>query len=53
MSLSRTILWLAIGCTALAITSLLGGSMIWYAGGAHGLDIDGVARADRPPASHD
>ncbi len=49
LSLRRVALWLTIGCTALAITSLLGGSMVWYAGGAHGLDIDGVARlTDRP-----
>ena len=49
LSLRRVALWLTIGCTALAITSLLGGSMVWYAAGAHGLDIDGVARlTDRP-----
>jgi quinoprotein glucose dehydrogenase len=32
----------------------LGGSMIWYLGGAHGLDIDGVAtKIDRPQSTID
>ena len=50
MLIRRPALWLAIGVAALAIVPLLGGSMIWYAGGAHGLDIDGVARLTGRPA---
>ena len=50
LSIRRTALWLTIGCAALAIVPLLGGSMIWYAGGAHGLDIDGAARLIGRPA---
>ena len=54
MSLWRTILWLAIGCAALSIVPLLGGSMFRYVGGAHGLDIDGAAvLTDRPPHTID
>ena len=50
----RTAFWLAIGVAALAILPLLGGSMIWYAGGAHRLDIDGAATlAGRPPHTID
>ena len=45
----RTALRLAIGVAALAVLPLLGGSMIWYAGGARRLDIDGAAgRIGRP-----
>ena len=50
LSIRRTALWLTIGCAALAIVPLLGGSMIWYVGGAHGLDIDGAARLIGRPA---
>ena len=44
-----TALCLAIG-TALVVLPLLGGSMIRYADGARGLDIDGAARRNDRPA---
>lgn len=50
MSTSRKIV-LIVGVLFLITISItiLGGSMIWMLGGAHGLDIDGVARlTDRP-----
>jgi quinoprotein glucose dehydrogenase len=43
---------IAVALGAVALLPFLGGSMIWYIGGAHGLDIDGHAAAtDRPAAS--
>ncbi len=38
----------------IGLMPFLGGSMIWYLGGAHGLDIDGVAtKIDRPQSTID
>ena len=52
LSIRRTALRLTIGCAALAVVPLLGGSMIWYAGDAERvreaedhLSVNGV-RAD-------
>ena len=47
----RRVLLFAIVLAALAaLISVLGGSMIWYLGGAHRLDIDGTAHATARPA---
>ena len=55
MSPARKVLLSAAALIAAVIlVSLLGGSMIWHLGGAHGLDVAGVAsKTARPPDTVD
>ena len=46
----RRLLWLAVGLLLIATPLVLGGSMIWHVGGAHRLDVDGVATLNDRPA---
>ena len=50
-TLGRKLLVLVFGLAVGALLlSILGGSMIWILGGAHGLDVEGVAAATARPA---
>jgi quinoprotein glucose dehydrogenase len=50
----KKILIIVVALIVLLLLPFLGGSMIWYLGGADGLDIDGTAAlTGRPPASID
>ena len=50
----RRLLWWAAGLLVIALPLVLGGSMIWHIGGAHGLDVDGFAGlTDRPAHTFD
>ena len=50
-TLGRKLIVLVFGLAVGALLlSILGGSMIWILGGAHGLDVEGVAAATARPA---